>query len=361
MPLHGQASQRIGRGRGMTTIRDVARHAGVSPATVSRVLNGSAKVGDSVTERVNQAIQELRYRPNGVARSLRQQSTRVWGLLISDIQNPYFTSIVRGVEDEAQLSRSSLILCNSDENVHKERMYLEVMLNERVAGVIVSPASCVESDPTPLVEHGIPVVVVDRQFGHGKFDSVVIGNRAAADAAVRHLVSQGARRIGCIVGSEHISTSIERLAGYRDAMAELPAYDERGLVEFSDSKQLGGYEAALRILSRPQPPEALFVGNNLMAVGALEAIANLGLRIPKDIAVVAFDEMAWSSLLAPPLTTVRQPTYEVGQIAARQLAARIGGYSGPPREFVLDASLIVRRSSLLTVSKPTAESTIGEV
>lgn len=338
----------------VSTIRDVADRAGVSPATVSRVLNGHPHVTPAVVTRVRAAVAELSYRPNGIARSLRQKSTRVWGLIIADIQNPFFTAMVRGVEDVAYENGASLLLCNSDEDLEKEQLYLDIMLGERVAGVLVAPASQQDSDFSMLLQHDIPVVAIDRRCDRTPVDTVLVDNRTAARDATTHLLAEGSRRVACIVGSPLISTSSERLAGYSDALhAAGISYDDR-LVRYADSQTAGGYAAMQELLAGREAPDAVFVGNNLMTIGALEAIRASRQSIPADIAVVGFDDMVWASVAAPSLTALAQPTYDVGHLGGSLLARRIAGSSSTPTTYSLQAELKIRESSVRRVGPPGA-------
>jgi LacI family transcriptional regulator len=323
------------------TIRDVAALAGVSPATVSRVLNDDQRVAEELRVRVVDAAGRLGYRPNGQARSLRTKATKVLGLIISDIQNPFFTALVRGVEDAASRRDFSVVLANADEDLAKERRYLEVTAAERMAGVILSPASTNHTRVDLLLQQGIPVVVIDRRIRSAEVDSVIVNNQKAARAAVEHLIEAGARRIGVIAGPSDISTATDRLAGYRAAInaAGLPDLVVRG-----DFRIDGGEAAARDLLARDPRPDALFVTNNLMMVGALRALAEAGLSTPEDMLVAGFDEMSWAGL-APPLTLIEQPTYDIGRHAAELLLRRVAGEVFPVRRTVLPATLRVRRST----------------
>ena len=323
------------------TIRDVAALAGVSPATVSRVFNDDQRVAGELRERVVDAAGRLGYRPNGQARSLRTQATKVLGLIISDIQNPFFTALVRGVEDAASRRDYSVVLANADEDLAKERRYLEVTAAERMAGVILSPASTSHTRVDLLLDRNIPVVVIDRRIRSAEVDSVIVNNQRAAREAVEHLIAAGARRIGVIAGPTDISTATDRLAGYRAAvkLAGLPDLVVRG-----DFRIDGGYTAARRLLAEDPRPDALFVTNNLMMVGALRALAEAGLDTPRDILLAGFDEMSWAGL-APPLTLIEQPTYEIGREAAELLLRRVNGEDTPARRVVLPATLRIRAST----------------
>ena len=329
----------------MVTIKDVARAAGVSPATVSRVLNERPDVDPALVDRVQAAVVQLGYQPSRVARNLRRQQTSVWGMVISDIRNPFFTDMVRAVEDVAYAAGYSLVLCDSDEDITKEARYLDLIVAERMAGAIVSPASPAASDLGPVVAHGIPVVLVDRRVDSPTLDTVLVDNRRGAHDAVEHLIANGYRRIACITGPERTTTGAERLAGYRDALERAGRPFDANLVRFADFHEAGGFEATRSLLELRVSPEAIFVANNLMTLGALGAIEDAGRTIPAQVALVGFDDMPWARLVRPPLTTIAQPTYELGRETARLLLSRIRGDQSSPRHVMLATSLRIRGSS----------------
>lgn len=326
-------------------IEDVARQAGVSTATVSRVLSGKPYVSDAVRQRVLDAIGELNYHPSRVARSLRVQRSSIIGLIISDIQNPFFTAIVRAVEDVAQQRGYSVILCNSDEDVEKELTYIQLMLAEQVSGMIVSPTASNNEVYRRLVERRVPVVAIDRRADDVPMDMVVGDNVSAAHQLVSHLIENGYRRIGAVLGIPEASTGAERYQGYQEALLEhgLPLAPE--LVRSGMPRSQNGYELTLELLGQTLRPDAIFTGNNLLTIGALRAIHELGLRIPDDIAVAGFDELDWMFLVKPALTVVMQPTYEMGRQAAELLLARIDDPERPPQQVVLQPTIKVRESS----------------
>lgn len=328
-----------------TTIRDVAALASVSPATVSRVLNGKQDVAADLRHRVLDAVKELGYRRNGPARSLRTRAAMVLGLIISDITNPFFTAVVRGAEDQAQLAGYSVVLANADEDVAKEARYLEVAAAEQMAGVLLSPASPQQTTIDVLLERGVPVVTIDRRLPGVAVDSVTVNNHQAARSAADHLIGQGCRRVGLVAGPVQTTTGASRLAGYRAALRAAGRATDPALVGYADFRTEGGYAATRQLLRQRRPPDGLLFSNNLMTVGGLQAIAEAGLVIPADIAVVGFDDAIWATALRPPLTVVAQPTYQIGQTAARLLLGRIDGENFAPRQVVLRAELIVRASS----------------
>ena len=328
-----------------TTIRDVAAAAGVSPATVSRVLNLKEDVADDLRRRVLVAVSDLGYRRNGPARSLRTRAAMVLGLIISDITNPFFTAVVRGVEDVAQLAGYSVVLANADEDVAKESRYLEVAAAEQMAGVLLTPASSQLTSIDVLIERNIPVVTIDRRLANSPVDSVTVNNRQAARAAAEHLISQGCKRVGFVAGPVTITTGASRLAGYRAALRAAGRPDDATLVAYADFRTEGGYAATRQLLHSHKPPDGLLISNNLMTVGGMQAIAEAGLSVPDEIAVVGFDDANWATALRPPLTVVTQPTYDIGRIAAEFLLRRINGETFPPKRVVLRTELVERGSS----------------
>ena len=329
----------------MITIKDVASRAGVSAATVSRVLNNQPNVTPQLRTRVLEAIEQLNYQRNRVAQSLRVKSRQILGLIIPDIRNSFFTAVARGVEDVAYEHGYSLVLCNTDEDPARERLYLDIMLAERVAGTIVAPVAEVDNHCHVLLDDGIPVVAMDRRMRDLDVDTVVVTNFAGAYQAVSHLIQEGHRRIGFIGGILQATTGRERYEAYKKALDDHGISLEEDLMTVGDSRQDSGYRLALQLLGLKEPPTALFAANNRMVLGALIAIQERGLRIPQNIAVVGFDDMPWAALLNPPLTVVAQPTYELGQMATEMLIARIAAPNRPIQNITLNTTLIVRKSS----------------
>ncbi len=328
----------------MATIREVAALAEVSPATVSRVLNGTT-VDPVLAARVRAVVEKLNYRPSNAARSLRTRRTRVWGLVISDIRNPFFTDVVRGIEDTAQQAGYALVLCNADEQLAKEQAYIDLVVDERVAGVIVSPASPSETDLSPLAAHGIPVVALDRTVERSPVDTVVVDNVAGARAGVQHLIDAGFRRVACITGPDWTTTGRERLAGYVAALEASGIERDAAMTIISDYKEEGGANAMRELLAAARPPDAVLVANSVMAIGALRVTRDAGIAIPDDLGLVCFDDAPWMSLTAPTVTAVAQPTYAIGREAARLLIARIEGDQSPARRVILATELRARESS----------------
>jgi DNA-binding LacI/PurR family transcriptional regulator len=326
------------------SIKDVARRAGVSSATVSRVLAGKPHVREELRQRVLAAVEELGYQPSHVARSLRAQRSKIIGLIISDIENPFFTSLVRAVEDVAYKNQYAIFLCNSDEDIEKEKLYIDLMWAEKVAGVIISPTRETDHPCRKLIETSVPVVAIDRRILDLKVDTVLVDNVGAAFDLVSHLIQDGHRRIGAVLGDPIATTGHERREGYEQALKarDLPVLPH--LIRTGPPKEPVGYRLTGELLDLPDRPTALFTSNNLLTVGALKAIYERGLRIPDDIALVAFDELDWMSLIKPNLTVVAQPTYELGRTATELLLKRIENSTRSPREVVLKPALLIRGS-----------------
>ncbi|ALG15450.1 LacI family DNA-binding transcriptional regulator [Kibdelosporangium phytohabitans] len=328
----------------MATINDVAIKAGVSTATASRALNGKSTVDPALAARVLSAAAELGYQPNGPARNLRRQETAVLALIISDVENPFFTSIARGVEDVAQAVGYSVVLCNSDESPEKERRYIDVAIQERVAGIVLSPTGTA-TNVDLLTARRTPLVAVDRALPSAEADMVLVDTRSAAKQATTHLITQGYERIGCVTGPAGIPTADDRLAGYKDALRAAKRRTPAKLVRRSEYRSDGAYEATIDLLNSPDRPDALLVANSTMAIGVLEALSTLDLRLGKDMGVVAFDDAPWAQLVDPPLSVVSQPAYDIGKAAAQLLLARIANSSLAYTTTTLSATLITRGSS----------------
>lgn len=324
------------------TIKDVALAAGVSQATVSRVMNGRESVDPGLAEKVRAVAAALDYRPSSLARNLRLKQTAIWLLMISDIENPFFTTIARAVEDVAQQEGYSVILCNTDENQAKEEQYIGVALQEQASGVILSPVAP-DADVSRLIERNIPVVALDRPLPAQQVDAVLIDSLQGAILATLHLIHQGWQRVVCITGHRETDTARQRAEGYRRAMSAAAA---PSVVEHADFRASGGRAAAARLLDASEPPDAIFVANNLMTIGVLEELAARGLRPGRDLGIASFDDPPWARLLDPPLTCVAQPSYEMGARAARLLAERLtGSRTGQGVREVLQPALVERLSS----------------
>lgn len=335
-----------------TTIKDVATRADVSVATVSRVLNGVASVDPAMARRVRAAAKALGYEGNPVARSLRTQKSDLLALIISDIGNPFFTAVARGVEDVAQTAGFSVLLCNSDEDSHKELRYLDIARRSMVAGVLLSP-NAGGSDVTALQKANIPVVAIDRALDEA-IDSVFVDSSEGARSATEHLLEQGWRRPACITGPRGADTAERRARGFREAMARAGSHQPDAMIRYADYRVTGGRAATADLLDSSTPPDALFVANSEMVIGAIEEIRSRGIGLGTDIGLVGFDDTPWAPFVEPPLTVVDQPAYNIGAEATRLLLQRVnrapGNATKPTsdvaRMVLLRTTLIVRESSL---------------
>lgn len=334
----------------MVKISDVAREAGVSTATVSRALNNNPTVAPELVERVTGAAERLGYRPNTVARSLRQRKTSLWVLIISDIENPFFTAVARGVEDVAQENGYSLVLCNADEDADKEQLYLSIAEQEQAAGVILSPHSA-SSRVSRLTAAGIPLVTVDRELDENA-DTVLVDSATGAKRATHHLLDAGWRRPACITGPADAMTAVDRRRGYEAALAER-GLAGNAMVAHEEFRGEAGRRAVSRLLDAADPPDSFFIANSTLALGALAEISRRGQRIGEDLGLIAFDDAPWAPFIDPPMSVVSQPAYEIGVEAARILVRRIKeGASSVRHKVVLDTSLIARESSQRVVVVP---------
>jgi DNA-binding LacI/PurR family transcriptional regulator len=326
------------------TVKEVAQRAGVSTATVSRALSGSAGVREPLRSRVLEVARSLGYRPNRAARDLRMRSSRAVGVLIPDIENPFFTSVVCGIEDALRKTDYSLLLANYSEDPKQEARQLEVFRAEGVCGLIFAASR----SPSPLYAElgkaGLPMVAVSRVVPRLRIDQVTVTNREGACAATSHLIRLHHQRIAIINGPPILTTARDRQAGYEDALREAGLALDSNLVVHCDFRQAAGYSAMQQLLDLACPPSAVFAGSNLLTLGALQAIHEHHLDIPGDLAIVGFDDMAWAISLHPPLTAVAQPAFDVGRTAAELLLTRVQEPTLPRRQVVLETRLIVRSS-----------------
>jgi len=334
---------------GLVRLADVAREAGVSTATASRALNGHSTVDPALAAKVRAVAQSLGYRPNAVARNLRTRNTRVWALIISDVTNPFFTSVARGVEDIAREQGFSVFLCNTDEDAQRESDYLSVAEQENVAGIIISPHSA-ETRLNRLAVSGVPIVVIDRRVD-ADVDTVLVNSRDGATSATEHLLSQGWKTPACITGPRDAITSVDRAEGYEAALRRRDI-SSVARVEYEDYRVEGGRAAARRLLDLPDAPDSFLAANAALAMGVLEEFRARGIRAGRDVGLVSFDDAPWASIVEPPLTVVAQPAYEIGSQAANMLIEQLSGArrGATGREISLGTSLIVRGSSIRSLS-----------
>jgi LacI family transcriptional regulator len=327
---------------------DVAKLAGVSPATVSYVMNnGPRPVSEETRRRVLLAIEQLSYRPNTIARSLKTKKTFTAGIIVSDILNPTLASIEKSIEDLFVQNNYSLTICNSDESPDREKMWLEMLRDRRVDGIILLPTGANRSSLFATVDSGFPLVLLDRQIEGLRADAVLFDNDAGAYQAVKHLLSLGHTRIGLLNLPASLTPGQGRLRGYERALTDsnLPIYHQ--LIKEGSFKAQDGSMLAAALLDANPRPTALLVSSNRLAQGVLEQVKARGMRIPDDLALIIFDDVAYYSFITPSITAVSADAKEFGARAVEYLIERINGsYTGPPRTYLVPCHLNARESTL---------------
>jgi LacI family transcriptional regulator len=329
----------------MSTIKDVAALAGVSYTTVSHVINKSRPVSDHVRNEVEAAIRRLNYVPSAVARSLKQQSTCTIGLLVSNSSNPFFAELAQGIEDICYRAGYTVMLCNSDDQPDRQQIYLRVLLEKRIDGLII----CSAGDDLGLADHlreaKVPVIIVDRAVKGVACDLIQIDHFKGGYLATRHLLEHKHKSIGCIAGPDTTTVSVERLNGYRKALAEAGAPFRSEWVVRGDFTAEGGYKAA-RVLLKRAEITAVFASNDLMGIGLLRFAAEHGIRVPNHLSVIGFDGIDLGRYIYPALTTVGQSMRRQGELAASTLLERIRkGGEGRLRKILMIPELTIREST----------------
>ena len=329
------------------TIKDVARLSGVSSMTVSRVINDSERVSPETRQRVERAIAELGYVPSRLARGLIRQKTGTLALIVPDVANPFFTLVVRGAEDVARRAGYRMILCDTRADLAIEREVMEEMIAHRVEGIAIAPVSDRSKGHLLRLERfGVQFVLIDRTVPGVDCDVVVGDSVGGARRLVDHLISLGHRRIGFITEGDEVSTARDRRRGYVDALESASLPLDAGLIARSTADPKGGLDGMRRLLDLDDPPTAVFTVNNLVAVGAIEAVRANDLEVPDDIALVCFDDIEYASRLYPFLTVMAQPAETLGTLGTQLLLERIEGRAPDQRRVVvLPAQFIVRQSS----------------
>jgi LacI family transcriptional regulator len=328
------------------TIKDVASRSGVSSMTVSRVINGGERVSPDTRRRVEQAIAELGYVPSRLARGLIRQKTGTLALIVPDVANPFFTLIVRGAEDVARRAGYRMLLCDTRSDLTIEAEVIEEMIAHRVEGIAIAPVSDrSRSHLQRLPKFGVQFVLIDRTV-RGIDSDVVLGDNAGGGRRlVEHLISLGHTRIGFIVESDEVSTARDRHRGYVEGLEGAGLAVDPDLIVRSTVDPKGGRDGMRRLLELPNPPTAVFTVNNLVALGAIEAVRDTGLEVPGDVALVCFDDIEYASRLYPFLTVMAQPAETLGSLGTQLLLDRIAGRAPEqPRVVVLPAQFMVRRS-----------------
>lgn len=342
---------------------DIAKMAQVSVSTVSRVINQNVVVDPETEKRVRTAIQELGYRPNLLARSFRRRVTHTIGLLVPDNSNPFFAEVARMIEDAGYREGYSVILCNSDLSQEKQAAYLDVLLAKQVDGLILVSSGLISlsdgQDPIQRVlEAGVPCVVIDRDLGEMPVDQVLVDNEQGGYEAGRYLTGLGHRNIACILGPSDVTPSAGRFAGFVRALTDTDPELRPVAFVGSNGRYDGGEAAIPQLLESGVPFTALFVFNDLVAIGAHGALRRAGIRVPEDVSLVSFDDVRLASAVYPSLSTVAQPIAELAELSVQLLLNRMANHDGPHARVVLPTTL-VERESARAPTQPQAEGEIG--
>jgi len=329
----------------MVNIKDVALRADVSVTTVSHVVNGTRFVKDGTRLRVEEAVRVLGYVPSGVARSLKNNATHTFGMLIPNNSNPYFAEILRGVEDRCFAAGYNVILCNSNDDAKRQAAYLRVLAEKRIDGLVLVTSHRDAVLKSALGELKIPVVLLDREIPGLVCDLVEVDHVSGGSIATRHLLELGHPSVACISGPPDLSPSTQRRAGWKMALLQGGVERREGDLARGDFSSRGGYLAMQVLLRRKPRPSAVFVCNDLMAFGALAAAHEAGVAVPRQLSIVGFDDIELAAFSIPALTTVAQPKQQIGTMAAELLLERMQGIGSETRRVILEPQLKVRAST----------------
>lgn len=331
--------------RARPTIYDVAREAGVSTATVSRALNRSGQIAPTTRKAIEEAVERLGYRPNTIARSLVTKSTQTIAFLLPDITNPFYASLVSGIQQVALESDHTMLLCTTEGDPEREAEYLSLLRAKQVDGALVDGLVLPPDRIARFVDDGFPIVCLDRDVDSKSVPLVQVDNRRGARLATDHLLELGHRRIAHVAGATELRISAERRSGYRDALVRAGLRHDPALVSTGGFTEDGGYEATRSLLESGAEFTAVFAANDLSAIGVINAITESGRNVPGDISVVGFDDIRLSAYTWPPLTTIRQPAVEIGQRATEILIGMINGRRARKLRYLLEPTLVLRGST----------------
>jgi LacI family transcriptional regulator len=326
------------------TINDVAEKAGVSKSTVSHVINRTRFVEEETRSRVMKVVEELGYQPSLVARSLTTNHTETIGIIVSDVTNNFFGDVLHGIEDVVRPANYNLVVCNTDEILEREDHYIDLLLRQRVDGIIAAATSKKWDVLSKADVQHTPLVVVDREYEGLTGSFIGVDNYGGARMGTEHLISCGYKKIGIIAGFQRLSTMRERLDGFKAEMSAHHIHLPEEWIVTSTLSVEAGRQAALNLLTLPERPTAVFINNNFLSLGTLLAIKELGLRCPEDVALIGFDDHPWAEVACPPLTVVRQPARQVGKEAASLLLELINGAQPTGSRVLLNCELVIRSS-----------------
>lgn len=325
------------------TLNELGKILGLSVSTISRALSRPDLVSAETRGRVLEAVIAHGYTPNAIARSLQNGRTQALGVVVSDLQNPFYSSVVRSVERVAATRNYNCVICNSDEDAQVEEKALALLTSLQVAGIIFASSGANKALLQKLQKDGLPLIEIDRASGVEDVDAVLLDNALGGRLAADHLVDLGHRRIAVVTGPQTLTTGRDRLHGFSVTLEERGVPLPPELIEVANFREAGGYSAVIRLLALPEPPSAFFVANNEMMAGALSALRERSLRVPDDISLISFDDVRWARYVEPPLTVITQPTEQIGTLAAGLLFERLAGRREAVR-YVLKPKLVRRAS-----------------
>ncbi|WP_218131871.1 LacI family DNA-binding transcriptional regulator [Thalassobacillus cyri] len=334
------------------TIKDVARKANVSISTVSRVLNNSGYTSASVKEKVNKAVDELKFQKNMVATAMIKKQTSTFGLIIPDIKNIFYGELTRAIEDKAHQHGFNVILCNTDNNLEKEKEYLNFLLRKGIDGIIFSTPEINDRNIREVMKSrpDLPMVILGSKVQNVRLDEVLVDNVDGGYTATEHLIDLGHERIGYIGGQPDSYATVERLKGFKAAMEERALPLDKNHIKLDEFKIHSGYEKGKEILAENDRPTAIFAGNDAIAVGVYKAARELGIRIPEDLSVIGFDDSQFAEIVDPGLTTIRTPIAEMGEKTV-ELAVQIIKENKNFKESIMFPPTLVERASTASVKK----------
>lgn len=329
----------------MATIRDVAKEAGVSVATVSRVINKKGYVNEETRDRVHRAIKEIGYKPNVIARSLSIRKSNTIALVVPAINNPFFPELARAVEDVAQSKGYKVFLCNTDDRRDRLVGYLESLRENFVEGIIIDSQNVTDNDLENIQRDSIPAIMIDRTLSNQSFSSISVNNHFGGQLATDHLLQVGCQRIGHLRGPDEVVTANHRFWGYRDKVKEFDWFDQ-SWIALGDFSVKSGYQGMKELFQRHPDIDGVFAANDLMAIGALKAAYEWGCAVPDDLAIIGFDGIDISGLTVPRISTIQQPIYRMGELAMQELLQEMQNPKTEAKHFELEVKLVVRESTM---------------
>lgn len=332
----------------MNTLKDVAKLAGVSTATVSHVINGTRFVSEELQQKVNNAMAELDYRPNMMARALKMGFQKTIGIIVPDCTNPFFAEISRSIDRYCFSKGYNIILCNTDNNLEQQSSYTNMLISKHIDGVIFISSDNTDEDINKFLKNSIPVVIADRIGKNNNVDSIIVNNEKGGYQATKYLINHGFTKIGCISGPSFISSSSQRVLGYKRALKEANIEIRDDFISVGDFHFAGGIAAVDNFLKLDDKIEAVFATNDMMALGFINALKNVGLNVPNDISVVGYDNIQLAQFMTPKLTTVSQPLEDVAKTATDLLLDKIKNRKtyNSSKLITLDPQLIERESCI---------------